>query len=54
MEFPEVDVFRILGVAAAPETYVLIAGLTELLFGFLRISGAAPQAAVLAAGCRST
>lgn len=50
VEFPEVDVFRILGVAVAPETYVLIAGLTELLFGLLLISGAAPQAAVLAAG----
>lgn len=48
-EFPQIDVFQILGVSIAPETYVLIAATTELLFGLLLISGAAPQAVVLVA-----
>jgi hypothetical protein len=48
-EFPQIDVFSILGFTIAPETYVLIAAVTELLFGLLLISGAAPQAVVLIA-----
>lgn len=49
VEFPEIDVFRILGFDIPPETYVLIAAMTELLFGLLLISGAAPQVVVLVA-----
>jgi hypothetical protein len=48
-EFPEIDVFRILGVDIAPDSYVLIAAVSELLFGLLLVSGAAPQAVVLVA-----
>ncbi len=48
-EFPEIDVFRVLGVEIAAETYVVIAAITELLFGLLLISGAAPQVVVLVA-----
>ena len=48
-QYPEIDVFRILGVEVAPETYVRIAGVTEVLFGLLLISGAAPQVVVLIA-----
>lgn len=48
-QYPEIDVFRILGVELAPEAYVRIAGITEVLFGLLLISGAAPQVVVLIA-----
>ncbi len=47
--FPALDVFSLVGVHLAPETFVAIAGATELLFGLLVISGAFPQVAVLVA-----
>ncbi|HVM18898.1 MAG TPA: hypothetical protein VM307_02950 [Egibacteraceae bacterium] len=48
-QYPEVDVFRIVGITLQPDTYVVFAGLTELLFGLLLISAAAPQVVVLVA-----
>lgn len=47
--YPALDVFRLLGIDVAPETFVAIAGATELLFGLLVISGAFPQLTVLVA-----
>jgi uncharacterized membrane protein YphA (DoxX/SURF4 family) len=47
--FPALDVFSWVGVHVSPETFVVIAGATELLFGLLVISGAFPQVAVLVA-----
>lgn len=47
--FPALDVFSLVGVHVSPETFVAIAGATELLFGLLVISGAFPQVAVLVA-----
>jgi hypothetical protein len=48
--FPHLDVFALVGIHVPVNTYVAIAGCTELLFGLLVISGALPQAAVLVAG----
>ena len=48
-DFPQLDVFGLVGIHLAPETFVAIAGATELLFGLLIISGAFPQVAVLVA-----
>ena len=48
-QYPQIDVFRILGVELAAESYVRIAAVTEMLFGLLLISGAAPQVVVLVA-----
>jgi uncharacterized membrane protein YphA (DoxX/SURF4 family) len=47
--FPSLDVFGLVGIHVSPETFVAIAGATELLFGLLVISGAFPQVAVLVA-----
>ncbi len=47
--FPALDVFALVGIHVSPETFVAIAGATELLFGLLVISGALPQVAVPAA-----
>lgn len=47
--FPSLDVFALVGIHVSPETFVVIAGVTELLFGLLVISGAFPQVAVLVA-----
>ena len=47
--FPALDVFALVGLEVSPETFVAIAGATELLFGLLVISGAFPQVAVLVA-----
>lgn len=47
--FPALDVFSLVGVHVSPETFVAIAGATEMLFGLLVISGAFPQVAVLVA-----
>ncbi len=47
--YPALDVFGLVGIDLAPETFVAIAGATELLFGLLVISGAFPQVAVLVA-----
>lgn len=47
--YPSLDVFGLVGIQVAPETFVAIAGAVELLFGLLVISGAFPQVAVLVA-----
>ncbi|MEZ0579246.1 hypothetical protein [Nocardioides sp. MH1] len=47
--YPSLDVFGLVGIHLAPETFIVIAGATELLFGLLIISGALPQVAVLVA-----
>lgn len=47
--YPALNVFDTVGIHMAPETFVVIAGVTELLFGLLVISGAFPQVAVLVA-----
>lgn len=47
--YPSLDVFGLVGISVAPETFVAIAGAVELLFGLLVISGALPQLAVLVA-----
>ena len=47
--YPALDVFALVGVHVSAETFVAIAGATELLFGLLVISGAFPQVAVLVA-----
>lgn len=48
--FPQLDIFRLVGIELPVDTFVAIAGATELLFGLLVISGALPQVAVLVAG----
>jgi hypothetical protein len=48
--YPELDVFALAGIQLPVDTFVAIAGATELLFGLLVISGALPQVAVLVAG----
>jgi hypothetical protein len=48
-EYPQLDVFGLVGIDVAPETFVVVAGAVELLFGLLVISGAFPQVAVLVA-----
>lgn len=47
--YPSLDVFALVGIDLSPETFVAVAGATELLFGLLVISGAFPQVAVLVA-----
>ncbi len=47
--YPALDVFSLVGITVSPETFVAIAGATELLFGLLVISGAFPQVTVLVA-----
>lgn len=47
--YPALDVLGLVGIHVSPETFVAIAGATELLFGLLVISGAFPQVAVLVA-----
>lgn len=47
--FPALDVFALVGVDLAPETFLAVAGGTELHFGLLVVSGALPQVAVLVA-----
>ncbi|MGW4947512.1 hypothetical protein ACWEOZ_38675 [Actinoplanes sp. NPDC004185] len=48
--YPQLDVFSLVGIHLSPDTFVAVAGVTELLFGLLVISGALPQVAVLVAG----
>lgn len=48
--YPQLDVFAAVGVHLPVDTFVAVAGATELLFGLLVISGALPQLAVLVAG----
>jgi hypothetical protein len=49
-EYPALDVFAHVGIHVTPNTFVAVAGATELLFGLLVLSGAMPQVAVLVAG----
>jgi hypothetical protein len=48
--YPQLDVFALVGIHLPADTFVAVAGITELLFGLLVISGALPQIAVLVAG----
>jgi hypothetical protein len=48
--YPQLDVFALVGIHLPADTFVAVAGVTELLFGLLVISGALPQIAVLVAG----
>lgn len=48
--FPQLDVFALVGIHLPADTFVAVAGATELLFGLLVISGALPQVTVLVAG----
>jgi len=48
--FPQLDVFALVGIDLPVDHFVAVAGVTELLFGLLVISGALPQVAVLVAG----
>ncbi len=48
--YPQLDVFSLVGIHLPVDTFVAVAGATELLFGLLVISGALPQVAVLVAG----
>ena len=48
--FPQLDVFAMVGINLPVDTFVAVAGATELLFGLLVVSGALPQVAVLVAG----
>lgn len=47
--YPQLDVFAYLGLHVPADTFVLVAGATELLFGLLVLSGAMPQLAMLVA-----
>ena len=48
-DHPQLDVLALAGVDLSPDTFVVIAGSVELLFGLLVLSGALPQVAVLVA-----
>ena len=47
--YPQLDVFSYLGLHVPADTFILVAGATELLFGLLVLSGAMPQLAMLVA-----
>lgn len=48
-DFPTLNVFSLLGIHVPTDTFIVVAGSIELLFGLLVISGALPQVAVLVA-----
>ncbi len=48
-EYPQLDVFALVGIAVPTDTFIVVAGAVELLFGLLVLSGAMPQVAVLVA-----
>jgi len=48
--YPQLDVLALVGIHLPADTFIAVAGATELLFGLLVISGALPQVAVLVAG----
>ena len=48
-DYPALNVFSLLGVHVPTDTFIVVAGSIELLFGMLVISGALPQVAVLVA-----
>lgn len=47
--YPQLDVFAAVGLTVPADVFVVVAGATELLFGLLVLSGAAPQVVVLVA-----
>lgn len=47
--YPQLDVFALVGIDVPASAFVAIAGATELLFGLLVLSAAAPQVVVLVA-----
>jgi len=47
--YPQLDVFALVGLSVPADAFVTVAGATELLFGLLVLSGAAPQVVVLVA-----
>lgn len=47
--YPQLDVFALVGIDLPVDAFVAVAGATELLFGLLVLSGAAPQVVVLVA-----
>ncbi|GEA86687.1 hypothetical protein [Cellulomonas cellasea] len=48
-EYPQLDVFALVGLSVSPDVFIAVAGGVELLFGLLVLSGAMPQVAVLVA-----
>ncbi|GAB3446455.1 hypothetical protein GCM10027517_28740 [Phycicoccus ginsengisoli] len=48
-DVPALNVFSLVGIHVPTDTFILVAGSIELLFGLLVISGALPQVAVLVA-----
>lgn len=48
-DYPQLDVFALLGLSVPVDTFITVAGAVELLFGLLVLSGAMPQVAVLVA-----
>lgn len=48
-DFPSLNVFDLVGIPMSTDTFIVVAGSVELLFGLLVISGALPQIAVLVA-----
>lgn len=48
-EFPQLDVVALVGLHVPVDTFIVVAGAVELLFGLLVLSGAIPQVAVLVA-----
>lgn len=48
-QFPQLDVLALVGLQVPVDTFVVIAGSVELLFGLLVLSGAIPQVVVLVA-----
>lgn len=47
--YPQLDVFALVGVQVPVDTFIVVAGAVELLFGLLVLSGALPQIATLVA-----
>jgi hypothetical protein len=48
-DYPALNVFNLVGMQMPTDTFIVVAGSIELLFGLLVISGAMPQVAVLVA-----
>ena len=48
-DYPQLNVFDLVGIGVPDDTFIVIAASVELLFGLLVISGAMPQVAVLVA-----
>ena len=48
-EYPQLDVFALVGLSVPTDVFIVVAGAVELLFGLLVLSGAMPQVAVLVA-----